>query len=69
MHHTESCLTAGRKAWLTGACPWQVDAIASTADRVSAPYVHSAKKQACRLSVAASDFMRRSSFGIKAHRR
>ena len=46
--------------------PTQVSAIITHAE----PYVHSAKKRARRLSVAATDYVRRHSFGPippKAH--
>ena len=54
------------------ACNWlQVDAIASKANTTCAPYMRSAKKQARRLSMAASDFVHRTSMGglSKVHHR
>ena len=51
---------------VTRAVPVQVDAIITRAE----PYMHSAKKRARRLSVVASDYVRRHSFGpaqAKAH--
>lgn len=49
----------------------QVDAIASRANTTCAPYMQSAKKQAKRLSNAATEMVRRSSMGTasKLHRK
>ncbi len=53
------CDSSGSSFLLSVLVPVQVTAIISHAE----PYMHSAKKRARRLSVAATDYVRRHSFG------
>ena len=48
---------------LLSVLPLQVETIAARTNKTCAPYINSAKKQGRRLSMVASDFVRRSSFG------